>query len=193
MKINNHSKRPAILEVVGYSGAGKTTVIEKLIPALRKRGIRLAVIKHTSHYHELDKPGKDSHRLRQAGAEAVVVSSPTMVAMFREVEREWPIARLLRQLPRKVDLVIAEGFRSSKHPCLEVFRRGFSPDLKCRNHPRLLAVVGDDPGDLDVPHFHRDAVRAITEFHLRNLLQRRAFEFNSTNTAVKKISLQRID
>jgi molybdopterin-guanine dinucleotide biosynthesis protein B len=190
MKMN---KPPIILEVVGYSGAGKTTLIEKLIPALRKRGIRLAVIKHTSHHHELDQPGKDSHRLRQAGAEAVVVSSPKMVAMFREVEREWPVARLLRYLPRKVDLVIAEGFRSSKHPCLEVFRRGFSPDLKCRNHPQLLAVVGDDPGDLEVPYFHRDAVRAIAEFLLRSLLQRRAFEFNPKNNAATKKLPQRID
>ncbi len=169
MKINKQSHRPIILEVVGYSGSGKTTLIEKLIPALRKRGIRLAVIKHTSHHHELDKPGKDSFRLRQAGAEAVVVSSPKMVAMFREVEREWSITRLLRHLPRKVDLVIAEGFRNSKHPCLEVFRRGFSPDLKCRDHRQLLAVVGDDPGDLEVPLFHRDAVRAITEFLLMKL------------------------
>ncbi len=180
-------KSPAILEVIGYSGSGKTTLIEKLIPALRKRGVRLAVIKHTSHHHELDKPGKDSHRLRQAGAEAVVVSSPKMVAMFREVEREWPIARLLRHLPRTVDLVIAEGFRSSKHPCLEVFRRGFGPDLKCRDHRQLLAVVGDDPGGLEVPHFHRDAVREITEFLLRNLLRRRAFQFNPTNAAAIKI------
>jgi molybdopterin-guanine dinucleotide biosynthesis protein MobB len=162
-------KTPAVLEVIGYSGAGKTTLIEKLIPALRKRGIRVAVIKHTSHRHELDKPGKDSHRLRQAGAEAVIVSSPQMVAMFREVEREWPVKRLLRHLPLNLDLVIAEGFRNSEYPCLEVYRRGFSPDLKCRDHQNLLAVVGDDPGALEVPHFHRDAVRAITEFLLKNL------------------------
>ncbi len=90
MKPTKDCKSPAILEVIGYSGSGKTTLIEKLIPALRKRGIRLAVIKYTSHHHEFDKPGKDSYRLRRAGAEAVVVSSPKIVAMFREVEREWP-------------------------------------------------------------------------------------------------------
>jgi molybdopterin-guanine dinucleotide biosynthesis protein MobB len=163
------AKQPVVLEVIGYSGSGKTTLIEKLIPALHKRGIRLAVIKHTSHHHELDKPGKDSHRLRQAGAEAVVVSSPKMVAMFREVQREWPIKRLLRHLPRHIDLVIAEGFRSSEYSCIEVYRRSVSPDLKCRNHRNLLAVVGDDPGALAAPRFHRDAVRAITEFLLKNL------------------------
>ena len=166
MKTN---KTPAILEVIGYSGAGKTTLIEKLIPALRKRGIRLAVIKHTSHHHEFDKPGKDSHRLRQAGAEAVVVSSPKMVAMFRKVEQEWPIKRLLRHLPKSVDLVIAEGFRNSEYPCIEVYRRGLSPDLKGRDSRKLLAVVGDDPGALAAPLFHRDAVCAIAKFLLRNL------------------------
>lgn len=127
MKRNNS---PAILEVIGYSGAGKTTLIEKLIPALRKRGIRLAVIKHTSHRHELDQPGKDSYRLRKAGA---------------------------------------EGFRNSEYPCIEVYRRGVSPDLKCRAHQNLLAVVGDDPGALAVPRFNRDDVRAITEFLLQKL------------------------
>jgi molybdopterin-guanine dinucleotide biosynthesis protein MobB len=169
MRTLEHSKRPVILEVVGYSGAGKTTLIEKLILALRKRGIRLAVIKHTSHHHELDKPGKDSHRLRQAGAEAVMVSSPKMVAMFREVEREWPIKRLLRHLPRRVDLVIAEGFRDAEYPCLEVYRRGFSPDLKCRGRRNLLAVIGDVPGAFEVPRFNRDDVRAIVEFLLKRL------------------------
>lgn len=163
------SQSPVVLTIVGYSGAGKTTLIEKLLPALRKRGIRVAVIKHTSHHHEFDKPGKDSHRLRRAGAEAVMVSSPKMVAMFREVEHEWPIARLLRHLPRQLDLVIAEGFRYSNYPCLEVYRSGFSPELKCRDQRQLLAVVGDDPGGLSVPRFDRDAVREIASFLLKAL------------------------
>lgn len=183
MKMN---KTPAILEVIGYSGPGKTTLIEKLIPALRKRGIRLAVIKHTSHHHELDKPGKDSHRLRQAGAEAVVVSSPKMVAMFREVKREWPIKRLLRHLPRHIDLVIAEGFRSSEYSCIEVYRRSVSPDLKCRDHRNLLAVVGDDPSALEVPRFHRDAVRAIVKFLMESLSLKRSIEIIESRTASGK-------
>ena len=89
--------------------------------------------------------------------------------MFRKVEQEWPIKRLLRHLPKSVDLVIAEVFRSSEYPCIEVYRRGVSLDLKCRDSRKLLAVVGDDPGALAVPQFHRDAVRAITEFLLKNL------------------------
>lgn len=175
--ISKMSQSPAILTIVGYSGAGKTTLIEKLLPALRKRSIRVAVIKHTGHHYEFDKPDKDSHRLRRAGAEAVMVSSPKMVAMFREVEHEWPIVRLLRHLPRQLDLVIAEGFRYSDYPCLEVYRSGISPELKYRDQRQLLAVVDDDPGGLSVPRFDRDAVREIASFLLKALelkQQRRA-------------------
>jgi len=184
--INIMPQRPTILKIIGYSGSGKTTLLEKLIPALRRRGIRLAVIKHTSHHHEFDTPGKDSHRLRQAGAEAVLVSSPKMVAMFREVAHEWPIKRLLRHLPRNVDLVLAEGFQNSEYPCIEVYRRGVSPELKCRGQRNLLAVVGDDPGALSVPRFQRDAVRAIAEFLVRNLLPHRAAECSSTPAKSKR-------
>jgi molybdopterin-guanine dinucleotide biosynthesis protein MobB len=169
--MKNKYHQPVILEIIGYSGSGKTTLIEKLIPYFRKRGLRVAVIKHTSHHHEFDKPGKDSHRLRMAGAEAVFVSSPKMVAMFREIENEWPLEHTLRHLPRRLDLVIAEGFKNGDHPCLEVFRHGLSKDLISRGNWNLLAVIGDDPGNLHVPRFHRDAVPAIGDFVIRALWQ----------------------
>lgn len=169
MKKNFHA--PAIVEIVGSSGAGKTTLIERLIPYLRKRGLRVAVVKHTSHRHEFDKPGKDSHRFRAVGAEAVFVSSPRMVAMFRDVEKEWPFERMLRHLPRDIDLVIAEGFKNGKHPCLEVFRREVSRNLITRRQRNLLAVVGDDPGGLAVPRFHRDAISAIGQFIIEHIVQ----------------------
>ncbi|MDZ7291552.1 MAG: molybdopterin-guanine dinucleotide biosynthesis protein B [candidate division KSB1 bacterium] len=162
---------PAILEIIGYSGAGKTTLIERLIPYLRRRGLRVAVVKHTSHHHEFDKPGKDSHRLRMAGAESVFVSSPKMVAMFREVASEWPLERMLRLMPRRVDLVIAEGFKNGEHPCLEVFRRGLSKDLISRGRWNLLAVVGDDPGDLEVPYFSRETIAAIGELVIEKVVK----------------------
>jgi molybdopterin-guanine dinucleotide biosynthesis protein MobB len=161
--------RPPVVEIIGYSGSGKTTLIERLIPYFRKQGLRVAVIKHTSHHHEFDKPGKDSHRLRTVGAEAVFVSSPKMVAMFRDVEAEWPMERMLRHLPRQIDLVIAEGFKNGEYPCLEVFRKAVSANLMSRGREDLLAVVGDDPGDLAVPRFHQDAVGAIGRFIINKL------------------------
>lgn len=172
-----------ILEVIGHSGSGKTTLLEKLIPYLRKRGLRLAFIKHTSHHHEFDYPGKDSHRLRKAGAEAVFVSSPVMIAMFRDVEHEWPIEDMLPYLPSGLDLVIAEGFKNGKHLCIEVFRQevgGEWSDWKSRtNRENLLAIVGDDPGDVDVPRFSRDAISAIGDFIIEYCVKRRPVSTNS--------------
>jgi len=164
--------RPPVVEIIGYSGSGKTTLIERLIPYFRKHGLRVAVIKHTSHHHEFDKPGKDSYRLRVAGADAVFVSSPKMVAMFREVEEEWSIERMLRHLPRRLDLVIAEGFKHGGYPCLEVFRRCTSEDLISRDFQNLLAVVGDDPGHLQVLHFHQDAIASIGRVIFEHVVQR---------------------
>lgn len=163
---------PVILKIIGYSGSGKTTLIEQLIPYLRKRGLRLAVIKHTSHCHELDYPGKDSHRLRKAGAEAVFVSSPAMVAMFRDVEQEWSVEQMLPHLPPGLDLVIAEGFKSGEHPYIEVFRKQVSKELLGQKDSNLLAIVGDDPGDVEVPRFHRDAILAIGEFVIEHCVKR---------------------
>ncbi len=158
-----HSCRPFILEIIGHSGSGKTTLIEQLIPFLRKRGLRLAAIKHTSHNHELDYAGKDSHRLRKAGAEAVFVSSPAMVAMFRDVEQEWPIERMLPHLPRDLDLILAEGFKNGDYPYIEIFRKNVCKKLLRWRRSNLVAIVGDDPGGIDVPIFHRDAISAIGE------------------------------
>ena len=170
---------PVILKIIGYSGAGKTTLIEQLIPYLRKRGLRLAVIKHTSHCHELDYPGKDSHRLRKAGAEAVFVSSPAMVAMFRDVEQEWSVEQMLPHLPPGLDLVIAEGFKSGEHPYIEVFRKQVSKQLLGQRCSNLLAIVGDDPGGIEVLRFHRDAISAIGGFIIERCVKQLPEAINS--------------
>lgn len=170
---------PVILKIIGCSGSGKTTLIEQLIPYLRKRGLRLAVIKHTNHYHEFDYPGKDSHRLRKAGAEAVFVSSPVMVAMFRDVEQEWSVEQMLPHLPPGLDLVIAEGFKSGRHPYIEVFRKQVSRELRGQKYSNLLAIVGDDPGGVEAPRFHRDAISAIGEFVIEQCVKRLPEHANS--------------
>lgn len=176
--MNKKYRKPPVVEIIGHSGAGKTTLIEKLIPYFGKHGLRVAVIKHSSHHHEFDKPGKDSHRLRQAGAEAVMVSSPKMIAMFRDVDDEWSIQRMLRHLPRRLDLVIAEGFKHGGYPCLEVFRWCISEKLISRGFPNLLAVVGDDPGRLQALRFHQDAITAIGQFIIEHVVQHSTLKTN---------------
>jgi len=125
--------------VVGWSGSGKTTLIELLIPALRARGMRVSTIKHAHHRLALDRPGKDSHRHAEAGAEEVILATEAGFAMFSKV-MPGPAALLARLAP--VDLVLVEGFKGDPIPKLEVYR----PSLgKAPLWPEMamIAVVSD--------------------------------------------------
>ncbi len=112
-----------VLGIVGWSGSGKTTLLTAMIPVLRARGLRVSTIKHAHHALELDRPGKDSYRHRQAGAEEVILASAARFALFSE-HREAPAPDLAALLARlaPVDLVLVEGFKSYRFPKLEVYR-----------------------------------------------------------------------
>ncbi|MGM0501677.1 MAG: molybdopterin-guanine dinucleotide biosynthesis protein B [Bacillota bacterium] len=113
----------AMLAVVGWSNSGKTTFITKLIPELKQRGYKIATIKHNAHKFKIDKPGKDSWRHRQAGAETVVLSSVDKVAVIKEVEQEIKVKQLVEQyIADEFDLVIIEGYKTGDTPKIEVFR-----------------------------------------------------------------------
>ncbi|RME01274.1 MAG: molybdopterin-guanine dinucleotide biosynthesis protein B [Calditrichaeota bacterium] len=155
---------PKVIEIIGSSGAGKTTLIEKMIPEIRLRGYRLAVIKHTSHRHEFDRPGKDSYRMRKAGAEVVLVSSPAMFALFRDVEKELSLQQILAHVPEEFDLVLAEGYKDHSFPALEVYRPPVSKVLLANEKPQILAVISDAPLKLNIPQFSPSAIEAIVDF-----------------------------
>ena len=125
-------KRPAVLAVSGAHNSGKTTLLEKLLPVLRSRGLKVGIIKHDGHDFTPDVPGTDSFRLREAGAEGVAVYSGTryqdLLALFER---------------HGYDLVLLEGFKSSGWPKIEVVRREIA-DAPVSFQP--LAVVGDIPG-----------------------------------------------
>ena len=126
-------KRPAVLAVSGLHNSGKTTLLEKLLPALRSRGLKVGIIKHDGHDFTPDVPGTDSYRLREAGAEGVAVYSGQrylLTEMFRLTEHGY-------------DLVLLEGFKDSGWPKIEVVRKEIS-DTPVSFQP--LAVVGDIPG-----------------------------------------------
>jgi molybdopterin-guanine dinucleotide biosynthesis protein B len=127
------------LGVVGWSGSGKTTLIELLIPELRARGMRVSTIKHAHHRLALDRPGKDSHRHAEAGAEEVILATEAGFALFSKAQTR-PAALLARLAP--VDLVLVEGFKNDPIPKLEVYR----PSLgKAPLWPEMamMAVVSD--------------------------------------------------
>ncbi len=108
----------------GFSGSGKTTLVEKLIPALKARGLRVSVAKHAHHSFDIDQPGKDTWRHRQAGAFEVVVASGNRLALVREFEQTTSLTvhHLLAELYGGVDWVLVEGFKSSDILKIEVWR-----------------------------------------------------------------------
>lgn len=158
---------------VAKSGSGKTTLLEKVIPRLKARGYRVGAIKHDAHRFEIDRPGKDSYRLTAAGADTMVISSPEKLALVRKHAASPPVEDLLAALFTDVDIVLAEGFKSSSLPKIEVHRRERSADLLCRgkeNDPMLLAVASDEPLDLDVPQLDINDPDGIADFIERKFL-----------------------
>lgn len=138
----------------GYSGSGKTTLVEQLIPALKKRGLRVSVVKHAHHKFDIDHPGKDTFRHRQAGAFEVVVASSNRLALMREFEQPFALTvhQLLAELHEGVDWVLVEGFKDSDLPKIEIWR---APSADYAGKPAryiddvfIVAIATDAPDKL---------------------------------------------
>lgn len=158
-----------ILGFVAFSGTGKTTLLSRLIPALRERGLRCAVIKHSHHDFEIDRPGKDSHRLRQAGAGQVILASPFRTFWVREGdgETEPRLADLVARLdPTGLDLVLVEGFRQEPVAKIEVHRPSQGTPLLCQADASIIALACDAPPDavLEIPVLPLNEPAAVADF-----------------------------
>jgi molybdopterin-guanine dinucleotide biosynthesis protein B len=147
-----------VLAFSGPSGAGKTRLLARLIPALARRGVRVAAVKHTGHPHPLDRPGKDTDVLRRAGAVAAAIEGPEGMALFGPPAGG--LRALVRMLPA-ADLVVAEGWRREPVPRVEVHRRRVSRDFLCARDRRVVAVVTDEPAPRALPSFGPDDVEAL--------------------------------
>lgn len=155
------------LSFVAKSGTGKTTLLEKVIPHLKKRGYRVGVVKHDAHRFDIDHPGKDSHRLTVAGADTVVISSEEKLAVVKQHTTSPPIEELLERYFPDVDIVLTEGFKKSGLPKIEVHRRERSSTLLCRGEvydPTLMAVASDEPLDLDVQVLDINNAEGVADF-----------------------------
>ena len=157
-----------VIGFAGWSGAGKTTLIVRLIPELNRRGFSVSTIKHAHHNFDLDQPGKDSYEHRLAGAEEVLVASANRVALMRELRGapEPTLAELLRLL-KPVDLVLIEGFKRDPLPKIEVFRVANNKPPLYPEDPNIVALIGDSaeasarlPRALDRRHRRRGRSRA---------------------------------
>jgi molybdopterin-guanine dinucleotide biosynthesis protein B len=133
-----------VLGISGWSGSGKTTLIEKLIPAFRRRGITVSTLKHAHHDFDIDKPGKDSWRHRQAGASEVLVVSDRRLALMRELPAgEVPSLEALLDRLAPVDLVLVEGFKAAPIPRLEIWRQATGMPRLHADAGTTIAVVCD--------------------------------------------------
>jgi molybdopterin-guanine dinucleotide biosynthesis protein B len=155
--------RTPLVAIVGNSGTGKTTVITRLIPELKRRGFRVGTVKHDVHGFEMDRPGKDSWRHKEAGATMVLISSPRQMAMVRDMDHDSDLDELETYFSC-VDIILAEGFKHSAVPKLEVFRREVQKEPVCQNDKRLLGLITDSDTDLDVPRFATDDIQGIVDF-----------------------------
>lgn len=135
-----------VLGFAAFSGSGKTTLLESLIPLLKAGGIRLALVKHSHHDFEMDKPGKDSYRLRKAGADQVLLASPYRVAWIREGDgqSEPRLEELLPSLDCScLNLVLVEGFRHESIPKIEIHRPSLRTPLLCTEDSNIVALACD--------------------------------------------------
>ena len=157
-----------LIGLAGWSGAGKTTLMTRLIPEMTRRGIAVSTLKHAHHAFDVDRPGKDSYEHRSAGARQVLVASANRWALMSELRGapEPKLAELLRKLD-PVDLVIVEGFKRDAHPKIEVHR---SLNGKPWLHPEdpFIAAIASDvaPPDARLPRAHLDDIGAIADLVL---------------------------
>lgn len=139
-----------VIGFAGYSGSGKTSLVEKLIPALKLRGLRVSVVKHAHHRFDIDHPGKDTYRHREAGAFEVVVASTNRLALMREFEKpaELTVHQLIAELYEGVDWVLVEGFKHSDLLKIEVWRASSGQPTRYMEDDFIVAIATDSPGQL---------------------------------------------
>lgn len=134
-----------VIGIVGWSGSGKTTLLTRLIPLLRARGLTVSTVKHTHHGFDMDRPGKDTYRHREAGAHEVLVAGGARWALLHEVSGpEPPLPDLLARM-QPVDLVLVEGFKSHPFPKLEVHRPALGKPPIWPDQDDIVAIATDAP------------------------------------------------
>lgn len=170
------------------SGAGKTTLLTRLIPVLAQHGLRVSVVKHAHHTFDIDHPGKDSFRLREAGAVQMLLGSRKRWALMTELARIAPeapepsLAGLLRQIDTSLaDLVLVEGFKQEAFPKIEVYRPSLGYPLLAGSDPAIIAVAADGPVTTGLPVLDLNDPSGIAAFIVTWLRQCRPDPESSSN------------
>jgi len=152
-----------IISLVGHAKVGKTTYLEKLIPELASRGYRVAAVKHDVHDFEIDIPGKDSHRLKAAGAKIAIISSPKKLAFVRDTDHDLSLDEIRRQYVGEVDLIISEGYKRDTHPKIEIVRNEMGSALTSEKMGDLFAIASDSPLKSDAPVFDINDIHGMAD------------------------------
>ncbi|MEH2491741.1 molybdopterin-guanine dinucleotide biosynthesis protein B [Bradyrhizobium sp. AZCC 2230] len=160
-----------VIGLAGWSGAGKTTLLTRLIPHFNAQGLRVSVIKHAHHQFDVDVPGKDSRRHREAGAAEVLVASSNRWALMHEL-RGAPEPRLPELLAKlsAVDLVVVEGFKREPHRKIEVHRAANDKPLLFPDDPGIVGIATDAAVETRLPTVHLDDIEAAAVLLLRSAM-----------------------
>ena len=150
-----------IISIVGKSGTGKTTLLEKLITELVKKGYRVATIKHNLHGFEIDHEGKDSYRHKKAGAFMTIVSSPHQFALIQDVDHDHTLEEIRDSYVKGADIILTEGFKVNSFPKIEIHRSALQRPLLYQKEDNLLAVASDEKLNTDVPCININDAKSI--------------------------------
>ena len=153
-----------VVSIVGRSGTGKTTLLEKLIKELTRRGYTIGTVKHDVHGFEMDKPGKDTYRHFAAGARTVLIASPDRLGLQKRLDAPLTLDQLAERYIDGVDVIITEGYKSADKPKIEVFRRERSAEPLCGPGDNRVALVTDDAVEVDCPKFGLADADGVAEF-----------------------------
>jgi len=160
-----------VIGLAGWSGAGKTTLLTRLIPHFNAQGLRVSVIKHAHHQFDVDVPGKDSWRHREAGAAEVLVASSNRWALMHELRgaAEPRLPELLGKLSA-VDLVVVEGFKREPHRKIEVYRAANEKPLLFPDDPGIVGIATDTAVETTLPTAHLDDIEAVAAMMLKSAI-----------------------
>ena len=164
---------PPIISIISKKNSGKTTLLEKLIPEMKKRGHRVGTVKHDTHGFDIDHEGKDTWRHKAAGAESVLIASPWKLSLIKDTTRDMSLESLVSTYLSDLDIVLTEGYKKAQMAQVEVFR---SAAHKTPLHAKgesdsLIAVMSDTPVDLGVPNFDINDIGALADLIEKKFLK----------------------
>lgn len=177
--ITRSKSMPVLGICAAGSNTGKTTLVTQLIPALKSRNIRVSVIKHAHHKFDIDYPGKDSYKIREAGAVQTLIASSKRWALMTELpdtDEEANLEALMQQInPEYADLILVEGFKSALIRKIEVFRPSLNIQLLADQDTNIIAVASDAPlaenTDLTIPVLDLNNINQIADFIMQEIIQ----------------------